>query len=307
MRPSSCLFNSAAALQRIVVGTSSVSEATAQLQRVALRAKSAELNGALRRQISSTPTRHDQYFARSIFAPPRSPGAGKIKFGEGYQPKNDEIRYPKICLKLSRAEGGGISEPQPTRRVLNSYNHETHNLVLRVEPNPEEERFYPICEIVDKKAEYKAMMDKKKKQKQAKADKVTKELEINWASAPNDLNTKLKQLKKFLNKGIKVELKMASQQKKSKKKASLEEMKAVMATVEAAIADITGTREYKEREGILGKSSTVTIFLQGTKVKDPEESDAKRLDANNLDPEELDVKELDAAPEESETKLETAS
>ncbi|KAK4168970.1 hypothetical protein QBC43DRAFT_308403 [Cladorrhinum sp. PSN259] len=274
MKPSACLFNSATALQRVFIGNTSISETSTQLQRLGHMIRPALLNTQPHRRISSTPARHDEGY-RSLMRAPRGGPAIKIKFGEGYKVRDEEIRYPMVVLKRSAADGGGISDPEATQRILKRINRETHSLILRVPPNPEEERPYAICQIVDKKAEYQATMEKKKRQKADKLSKVTKELEINWAVAPHDLSTKLKQLQSFLNKGYKVELRLAAQQKKSKKKASLAEMKAVMQTVDETIANIKGTKEYRPREGTVGQNSTVLIYLHGVKTEAAKEAESR--------------------------------
>lgn len=277
MKPSMCLFNSAAALQRVFLRSASISETSTCLERLVLAPAFSAVTQSLsvppRRYASTTAPRNDKdYFVRSLNpTKSRSGPATAIKFGEGYQVRDNEIRYSMIQLKLPREEGGGISEPQYTQRILRRVNLETHSLVIRAMPNPEEGRDYAICEVVDRKAEFKSMIEKKKKKQQEKAKQVSKELEINWAVAPHDLKTKLNQLEKLLNKGYKVELRLMSQQKKSKKKASIAEMEEIMASVEEAIAKL-GIKEYKPREGIVGETGTVMLYLQGKKVELSKES-----------------------------------
>ena len=278
MKPSTCLFNSAAALQRVFLRNASISEGSTCLKRSVLAptfsSETESLSVPPPRRYASTaaPRNNKDYFVRSLNQTNyRSRPATPIKFGEGYRVRDSEIRYSMIQLKLPAEEGGGVSEPQYTQHVLRRVNLETHSLVIRAMPSPEEGRDYAVCEVVDRKAEFKSMVEMKKKKQQEKAKQVSKELEINWAVAPHDLKTKLNQLEKFLNKGYKVELRLMGQQKKSKKKASVAEMQNVMASVEEAIVKL-GSKEYKPREGAVGQTGTVMLYLQGKKVEPPKES-----------------------------------
>ncbi len=66
---------------------------------------------------------------------------------------------------------------------------------------------WPICRVADLKEEPRKEEEELDKQKAArKLATRTKEIELNRAIAPNDLQTCLRQLKLFLEKGLRVEI-----------------------------------------------------------------------------------------------------
>jgi len=121
---------------------------------------------------------------------------------------------------------------------------------------------YPICRIVDVKAE-RAAQQLKEKDEMHRLSVRTKELELNWAIAPNDLERSLKQLRNFLEKGYFVQVSLLRKFKRGKRVATEDEVKALLQRVDEAIKEISGVRETKKREGVMGKQ--LKLSLQGTK------------------------------------------
>ncbi|KAK3326517.1 hypothetical protein B0H66DRAFT_530520 [Apodospora peruviana] len=118
---------------------------------------------------------------------------------------------------------------------------------------------WPVCKILDVKELVAEQAAKKKEERKKSAS--TKELEINWAIAKGDLNTRLKQLKNFLAKGCTVYVLLMNRRERSKRKASLDEAKETLRAVREAIAQVPGTKEIKPMDGDPG--AQVRIALQG--------------------------------------------
>lgn len=180
----------------------------------------------------------------------------------GRLPRDQEITHPKIHIRND--EGESLGEPRYTRDVLAEINLKTHSLMLLVYPdlspeflkaNPKAPQ-WPICKIVNKKAE----RDREKELKANKKGLQNKELELNWATAPNDQNHKVNQLKKFLAKGWRVQVLFLNKQGK-KKNASKKEAEELVAKVKAALEEVKGAFEVKASEGEL--QGTMRMFLQG--------------------------------------------
>lgn len=120
---------------------------------------------------------------------------------------------------------------------------------------------YPICNIVDRKAErenrHKAVLAERHKKE------VDKEIEINWGIAQHDLQLKLRRMQQFLDKGYKVQLTLMKNTKRGKKLPTMDECKVLLNTVEEAINQIPEVKDAKPREGQVGRTWRAT--LQGTK------------------------------------------
>jgi len=110
---------------------------------------------------------------------------------------------------------------------------------------------FPVCRIVDRQAALEAQRAKEKEERKAKSS--TKELEINWATAPHDLGTKARQLKQFLEKGLTVHLLLMRQLKKGKRQASKEEAEQVLQATREAALSVPGTTETKAMQGKVGE------------------------------------------------------
>jgi translation initiation factor IF-3 len=159
-----------------------------------------------------------------------------------------DIVYPWIQL---RQEDGSLTTPKRTTTVLKKLNMESQTLILLASPrtdNSSKGPQYPICRIADRKVE----QEKEDATKKKGPKLVSKELELNWAIAPHDLQIRMAQLKKFLSKGYQVQVRMLTPKKRNKRKASLDEAKEVLRIVKEAVAEVPGAKETKGMEGTVG-------------------------------------------------------
>ncbi|GAB1314292.1 Translation initiation factor IF-3 [Madurella fahalii] len=254
MRGSQCLFNSAAALRTVFVSNAFALEAPVRLLLPAV-ASPFRLSSPLRHAFS---TQHAVRFRNSSPIPnaAKSPADGPMR--------NFDITYPYIQI---RGHDNRLGEPERTKNILRQLDLARQDLVIVAHPRrdpsskgPE----YPICIIEDRRAKAAEQAGKEgvkygKKKKEPKI--VEKELEVNWAIAPNDLRTRMKQFKTFLSKGYKVQVRMLVPKKRDKRRATLDEAKEVFKIVQETIAEVPGTTNYKPMEGNVGQM--VTMFLQG--------------------------------------------
>ncbi|KAL2151965.1 hypothetical protein VTH82DRAFT_5149 [Thermothelomyces myriococcoides] len=256
MKPPQCLFNSAIAIRKIFISNVASLEARGQLQRlllpgIAVPFESASLSSLSQRAFSTNQIVRLRY--------------NKDRPGNGEAPSNNDRRmrdygivFPWIQL---RQEDGRLTEPQRTNDILKRLDLDRESLVLLAMPRADEEDKgpeYPICRIIDRQAELAARAEKEAlKKKMSKV--VSKELEINWATAPHDLGIKMTQLRKFLNKGYLVRVTMMHPKKKDKRRASLDEAREVLKTVESTIAEVPGAKETKRREGSVGETLALVV------------------------------------------------
>jgi translation initiation factor IF-3 len=253
MRTSRCFFNSAAALHKVFVSNATALEAAGKLHRLLLPAMPAPF-------ASSRP-----------FSPQR---VCQVRWGKPQprkEPAADEAKgrlrdygivFPWIQLRHS---DGTLTEPLRTRDILKKLNLDEETLVLLATPKTNEESKgpeYPICRIIDRKAE-EAARGEAAKNKPAKV--TNKELELNWATAPNDLRTKMAQLKKFLQKGYHVEVRLMHPKRRNKRRATLEEAQQLLEAVKQAIAEVPGAKETRRMDGEVGEM--VTLFLHASVTK----------------------------------------
>jgi len=108
-----------------------------------------------------------------------------------------------------------------------------------------------------------------------KTDDLVKQIELNWAITGNDLGYRLDWLRRFMSEGRRVEILIAP--KRRARRATKEEIAALMQTVRQAIADVEeGAEEWKTMLGVPG--AQVTLYVQpkdgGGKAK--EEKEAKK-------------------------------
>ncbi|CZS95700.1 uncharacterized protein RAG0_05278 [Rhynchosporium agropyri] len=238
MRSSKCVFSSATALHRIFV-------APIELQtRVQFRGLSAATL-----QLRSRP--HTLSNAR-ISSGSQRRHVSLHRAEKARLPRDDEIEAWSVTLVDAE---GKLTEPQPTRQILDSIDRKISTLVMVV---PGEAGVPPICKIRDKKQMREA---EKAKVKAARGSGTTqKTMELNWAIGKNDLGHRMDKLKGWMEKGWKVEVVLAG--KRKGKKATEEEAEALVAHIRGIMNEVGG-RENKVVEGkILGQ---MTLYLEGKK------------------------------------------
>ncbi|KAK4110683.1 hypothetical protein N656DRAFT_781462 [Canariomyces notabilis] len=268
MKTSQCLLNSSIALRNVFISKSLVLESPGQLQRLLLPAiaNSFRSPSSLRRLHST------RYVSLIKKGPPRaaSPAPDNLL-------RNYDIKYPLVQI---RQPDNRLSPPEETKSVLRRIDRARYDLVLIVPPKKEGKGpEYPICVVVDRRAASEAARAKEKAEKEIKkANKsVLKELEINWAIAPHDLATKMKQLKKFLSKGYRVQLRLYNPKERSKRRATPEEAKEVHKVVLQIIAEVPGTANFKPTTGAVGQE--LIMYLQpSTKATGTAAADGKASD-----------------------------
>ncbi|KAL8728601.1 MAG: hypothetical protein Q9181_005288 [Wetmoreana brouardii] len=107
----------------------------------------------------------------------------------------------------------------------------------------------PVCKVIDKSSFRLAERAKLKPKKNASA--VTKEVEINWGMAENDLKHRLERLKKFLDEGKRVEVVFGRKRKgwMQRKDVTDREADSILKQIREAAGTVEGAREWKNMEG----------------------------------------------------------
>ncbi|KAI3396340.1 hypothetical protein diail_12230, partial [Diaporthe ilicicola] len=185
------------------------------------------------------------------------PGRVKVKLGR--MPRDEEIDWPYCYVEA--AEGWERHDsPRLMKEVLAELDRKTTYLEAVALPSAEDESApqWPVCRIVNKKAELARLKDLKERKKKSVTKE--KELEMYWAMGSHDLDHKLKTMQKFLGKGYRVKV-MLHKKAGAKARATEEDANALVGRVVQAVQEVNGASEWKKREGqVLG---TYTIFLQG--------------------------------------------
>ena len=222
MRSSRCIFSTATALHRVFIAPI---EQSTLLITPPPRAR-------------PSPAFHQ---TRCYAAPP---------FPERRLPHDDLIKSWSIILVN---DDGTLGEPRSTYDVLQTIDRSVETLV-QVSPN--EDATIPICKIMNRKAMREA--EKAKAKAASRGGLVgTKTLELNWAIDRGDLGHRLDKMKKFLDKGLKVEIALAS--KRRGKQATEEEAHALLRRIREAVKEVNGAKEVKPMEGRLLRTATLYI------------------------------------------------
>lgn len=227
MRSATCLFDSAFALQR-VFSTMIKSTTARTLHRPALSIHRCPRLLNHTRVFSSTPAKH--------------------RF-----PRDDEILAKTVRLV---GKDGHVGEAVSTAQVRTTYDKKTHYLLCMALPDDPKCREPPICKIMAKKALVAIP------KKQATPSNVIKLMEVNWAIDQNDLSYRLKQIKKFLEKGTRVHIQFVV--KKKGKTATLEDANYLLQKIRETILTVKGAREARAMKGKLLDHQTV--FYMETKL-----------------------------------------
>ncbi|KAM7195978.1 hypothetical protein V8F33_006429 [Rhypophila sp. PSN 637] len=270
MQNSKCLFNSANALRRVFLSGAAASDAIFLHQQAPCQ--------FLRSAHQSTQQQRQTLSGSRPFS--TRPALFRIARNSGYlaaeraqaetkerMPRDSEIRTTFVHIIGTN----GLSRPMRTTEVLADLDRRYESLVMVARGGGKEEADrldedgrprpqWPVCKIVNIQKERQEEYKKKKEERKKHVE--SKELEINWGIAPNDLDmTKLRQLRKFLAKGFTVQIRLLHSRKgRNKKTPSKEEAERVFQAIKATVAEIPGSRESKV-DGEVGK--TMTIMLEG--------------------------------------------
>ncbi|RYP62265.1 hypothetical protein DL769_007376 [Monosporascus sp. CRB-8-3] len=191
------------------------------------------------------------------------------------RPINGQIPYKWI--RLVQADGSLAPEARRTDDVLMELDTETWTLELLAPPpaprNPDSDPDASdpdvdvgppaaVCRIVDRAAAEAAAEEAARAARRKAVG--TKELELNWAIAPHDLEHKLRRLREFLGKGMQVEVMLA--RKRGGRAAAKDEAEALLARVrEAALEGVPGSKESRKMSGTVG--GVVHLYFEGPPEK----------------------------------------
>ncbi|KAM3519652.1 hypothetical protein NHJ13051_007355 [Beauveria bassiana] len=290
---SRCLFNSRAALQRVFSLSPPAAAATGHV----LRSPAAYHQA---RAYAVPPSRRGprgQHLADSAdrvdgglpYSPLYTTAAALQRSQKDRMPQDFEITDPKIMV----LENGSVAGPLATKFVLSKLNVKTESLRMirpyvpkgsplprkggkaaaataedgggsedgeAAAPTTQEEQF-ALCEIVNKKEAFQKEQERKQLKKENARPK-TKEMELTWAISEHDLQTKLRQLAGFLNKGMKVQLVLGT--KRGGRKVDEETAKALMNRIRDEVQAL-GAREVTAANGDLGR--TMRMNFEGVVKK----------------------------------------
>ncbi|KAH8909029.1 hypothetical protein BR93DRAFT_522819 [Coniochaeta sp. PMI_546] len=170
-----------------------------------------------------------------------------------------------------RREDGHLTEPRPLSNVLTEAQIRDQTVITIVLPRPGQKggSQYPICVVLDRQAyeesEARRVAEESEREKgESKKKKGTKELEINWAIAPHDLEHKMKRFREFLGKGLRVEMLLLRKSKRKGKvfkQASPDEVEELLKRVREEAAQVPGTKEFKAPSGVVGDK--YQLFFEG--------------------------------------------
>lgn len=206
--------------------------------------------------------------SRSVKA--HQPKGTKSKSSSSSLPRDEAIKKVSDYIVLRR-EDGLLTEPRPLSSVLMEAQIRDQTVVTIVLPRPGQTggNKYPICVVLDRQSyevsEVQRLKEESTKERvEKKAKKGTKELEINWAIAPHDLEHKMKRFREFLGKGLRVEMLLLRRPKKKGrvfKQASREEVEDLLNKVREEASQVPGTREFRTPSGIVGEK--YQLFYEG--------------------------------------------
>lgn len=284
MRASPCLYNSAAALRRVFLESASASAPlllqTILLPRLSVAAATATILNQTRCPFSTQG-------ALQVKWGKRKPGQDEKK--DAGLPRDLAIKEPWVYL---RGLDGRLTEKQRPADIINRLDRIRYSLAMvwappkptPGEPEPEKDENlpdWPVCVIVDRRAEAAALQARAKEERRKQVSK--KELEINWAIAAHDLGFRTRQLQNFLRKGHRVEIMLLQKKdKKQKKTATQEECQEVVRMIREAVAEVPKVQEVKPMDGQVGK--VVRMVFQGpTPKKNKEDAAAEEEEKEEKD------------------------
>jgi translation initiation factor IF-3 len=173
--------------------------------------------------------------------------------------KDEDIDAP-LGVQMVQADGK-LGPVERLTAVLQNVNREEEHLV-QVSP-PDEQRPTAVVRIFKRADLIRQKIERKKvvqKQQKSLKDRTPKQMELNWAIGPHDLDIKLGQLENFLEKGKTVEIILAARRKQ--RKAEQEEGEAVLKKIRDRLVNIEA-REVKPMDGQVLKQAILTVRKKG--------------------------------------------
>lgn len=147
-------------------------------------------------------------------------------------------------------DDGTLGEIRSTRQVLEEIDRNVYSLV---QVGPTVPGVPSVCKIMNKKAMREAEKARAKAARNNSGN--VKTLELNWAIDKGDLGHRLDKMKKFLEKGLKVEIALAS--KRRGKQATEEEAAALLRRIRETVQELPGSKELKPMEGRMLRTATM--------------------------------------------------
>ncbi|KAI0378609.1 hypothetical protein F5Y04DRAFT_261794 [Hypomontagnella monticulosa] len=201
-----------------------------------------------------------------------TPALHRIVSSNG-RPTNRKIPYSWVRIAAPPPDST-LSPPRRTDAVLEELNLKTHTLVMVAPPPESDEGGKPaaICRIIDNAAERAAALEAAQQARRKAVD--LKELELSWGITDHDLGHKLKGLRRFLEKGLRVEVIVA--RKRGKRSATKADADAVVAKVREAVGEIEGAKETRKMDQ--GTGGEMRLFFEGPsgrRVKKRKEAEAE--------------------------------
>ena len=164
---------------------------------------------------------------------------------------DENIDTDQVQVKTDK----GLSEPRDLFEVIRSVDRSTSHVVQLTGTGEREVAVVQIMERRDMVKKVQRKEELSRKSAHALKIKKPKQLELNWAIAPNDLQIKLKQMEGFLQKGKKVELLLAA--KRRQRKATAEEAEELLQAIRDRMSAV-GAKEAKPLDGkVLGQAVMV--------------------------------------------------
>jgi len=158
-------------------------------------------------------------------------------------------------------EDGKLGPVQRLMSILHNINRDEEHLV-QVSP-PDEHRSTAVVRIFKRADLVRRKLERKKavqKQQKSIKDRAPKQMELNWAIGPHDLDIKLGQLENFLEKGKTVEIILAA--KRKQRKATPEEGEEVLKKIRERLVKVDA-REVKQMDGQVLKQAILTVKKNG--------------------------------------------
>ena len=165
------------------------------------------------------------------------------------------------------------------RDVLDDLDRGVEKLVLVKGNKGQEGDGIPVCKIFS----FEYLEERKRKIEGRSADlargeKASKELEMTWTIGGADLDLKLRQMRRFLEEGRRVDVSLQRKFRRRVPEKTAEEMEGLVGMVRSVAKEVKGAREYKEAEGELAK--TLDLHFEGPRGGIREK--AKDEDAQDL-------------------------
>lgn len=166
--------------------------------------------------------------------------------------------------------------PEPPSSILKKIDRKSYFLVECVKPTPDIP--YSICKIVDKRE---AREFEKNKARPIKSlDSTKKILQLSWSTEDHDFQRKIELLGQFIAEGRRVTL-LLEKKKKGRSAEPQDPMQAIALIDKLldCVKGLEGAREYRQREGEVGKKMIFYFEMKGRENQNRKEEPRMSPDA----------------------------